>query len=70
MVGGAPQCGRGAVVNLPPLQWPSPYHARRGASARLPTDESDTVPPQHRAMVVVPGPLTPWSTTQRGPGRR
>eukprot|EP00969_Alexandrium_andersonii_P247456 10935027-Alexandrium_andersonii.AAC.1 len=66
----APQCGRAAVEHMPLLHGPTPYHARRGASANVPAEEHATVPAQHRAMIVMPGPRPAWSTIRRGPSRR
>eukprot|EP00969_Alexandrium_andersonii_P131374 5809150-Alexandrium_andersonii.AAC.1 len=61
MLRDVPRCGRLVVENMPELEGARPYEARRGALAKLPIDAKSDYPPQHRAVVLMPGPLPRWA---------
>eukprot|EP00969_Alexandrium_andersonii_P363932 15463035-Alexandrium_andersonii.AAC.1 len=56
-----PMCGERAIQHMPRLAGVRPYEACRGALSKLPTDSTQTIPPQKRAAVRMPGPSPRWA---------
>eukprot|EP00969_Alexandrium_andersonii_P085235 3758546-Alexandrium_andersonii.AAC.1 len=63
-----PLCGERAIQHLPRLAGVRPYEAHRGALSKLPSDSTQTIPPQKRAAIRMRGPPPRWAAVRAPAG--